>query len=45
MQQWLRVNRVVPRHGQVKFDAEIVSRDVKRRRGKGHRVDAGALVV
>lgn len=45
MQQRLRVNRVAPRRRQVKFDAEIVSRDAKRRRGKGRRVDALTLLV
>ena len=45
MQQRLHIDATVPRGGQVKFDAEIVSRDVKRRRGKGRRVDAGALLV
>ena len=45
MQQRLRVNRVAPRRGQVKFDAEIVSGNTERRRSKGRRVDALALVV
>ena len=46
MQQRLRVDRVAStRHGQVKFDAEIVSGDAERRRGKGRRVDAVTLVV
>ena len=45
MQQRLRVNRVAPRRGQVKFDAEIVSGNTERRRGEGCRVDALALVM
>lgn len=45
MQQRLHVDAAVPRGGQVKFDAEIVSRDVKRRRSKGRRVDALTLLV
>lgn len=45
VQQRLHVDAAVPRGGQVKFDAEIVSRDVKRRRGKGRRVDALALLA
>ena len=45
MQQRLHIDATVPRGGQVKFDAEIVSRDVKRRRSKGRRVDALALVM
>ena len=38
MQQRLRVNRVAPRRGQVKADAEIVSGDAESGRGKGRRV-------
>lgn len=45
MQQRLHVDAAVPRRRQVKFDAEIVSRDVKRRRSKGRRVDAPTLLV
>ena len=45
MQQRLHVNRVAPRRGQVKFAAEIVSGNTERRRGKGCRVDALALLV
>lgn len=45
MQQRLHIDATVPRGGSVKFDAEIVSRDVKRRRSKGRRVDALALLV
>lgn len=45
MQQRLHIDATVPRGGQVKFDAEIVSRDVKRRRSKGRRVDALTLLV
>lgn len=45
MQQQLYVNRLAPRRGQVKFDAEIVSRNAKRRRSKGRRMNAGALVM
>lgn len=45
MQQRLHVNRIAPRRVQVKFDAEIVSRDVKRRRSKGRRVDTLTLLV
>ena len=45
MQQRLRVDCVAPRRGQVKFDAEIVSRNTERRRGKGRRVDALALLM
>lgn len=45
MQQRLHIDATVPRGGQVKFDAEIVSRDVKRRCGKGRRVNALTLLV
>lgn len=45
MQQRLHVDATVPRGGQVKFDAEIVSRNAERRSGKGRRVDAFALLV
>ena len=45
MQQRLHIDATVPRGGQVKFDAEIVSRNAKRRRSKGRRVDAGTLLV
>ena len=45
MQQRLHVDAAVPRRGQVKFDAEIVSGDAERRRGKGCRVDALALLA
>ena len=45
MQQRLHIDAAIPRGGQVKFDAEIVSRDVKRRRSKGRRVDALTLLV
>lgn len=45
MQQWLRVNRVAPRRGQVKADAEIVSGDAESSSGKGRRVDALTLLV
>ena len=45
VQQRLYVDAAVPRRRQVKFDAEIVSRDAKRRRGEGRRVDALTLLV
>ena len=45
MQQRLHVDAAVPRRGQVKFDAEIVSGNTERRRGKGCRVDALALLA
>lgn len=45
MQQRLHVDAAVPRRGQVKFDAEIVSGNAERRRSKGRRVDALTLLV
>lgn len=45
MQQRLCVNRVTPRRGQVKLDAEIVSGDAESSGGKGRRVDALALLA
>ena len=45
MQQRLHVDAAVPRRGQVKFDAEIVSGNTERRRSKGRRVDALTLLV
>lgn len=45
MQQRLYVDGSIPRHGQVKFDAEIVSGDAERRRGKRRRMNADTLVV
>ena len=45
VQQWLNVDRTVPRCGQVEFDAEIVLGNAERRRGKRCRMDAGALVA
>lgn len=45
VQQRLRVNRVAPRRGQVKFDAEIVSGDAESGGSKGRRVDALTLLV
>lgn len=45
MQQRLRVNRVAPRRGQVKVNAEIVSGNAERCRSKGSRVDALTLLV
>lgn len=45
VQQRLYVDGSIPRRGQVEVNAEIVSRDVKRRRSKGCRVDALALLA
>ena len=45
MQQRLYVDGSIPRCGQVKFDAEIVSGNAERRRGKRRRMNAGALVM
>lgn len=45
MQQRLHVDSAVPWRGQVKFDAEIVSGDAERRRGKRRRMNADTLVV
>lgn len=45
MQQRLYVDGSIPRHGQVKVNAEIVSGNAERRRGEGRRVDALTLLV
>ena len=45
VQQRLYVDGSIPRHGQVKVNAEIVSGNAERRRGEGRRVDALALLV
>lgn len=45
MQQRLYVDGSVPRRGQVKGNAEIVFGNAERCRGKGCRVNAGALVM
>lgn len=45
MQQWFLIDRSVPRCGQVKFDAEIVSGDAESGGSKGRRMDALALLV
>lgn len=45
MQQRLHIDATVPRGGQVKFDAEIVSGDAESGGSKGRRVDALALLV
>ena len=45
MQQRLYVDGSIPRHGQVKVNAEIVSGNAERCRGKGRRVDALTLLV
>ena len=45
MQQRLYVDGSIPRRGQVKFDTEIVSGNTERRRSKGCRVDALALLA
>lgn len=45
MQQRLYVDGSIPRRGQVKVNAEIVSGNAERCRGKGRRVDALALLV
>ena len=45
MQQRLYVDGSIPRHGQVKVNAEIVSGNAERCRGKGRRVNTGALVI
>lgn len=45
MQQRLYVDGSIPRRGQVKFDAEIVSRDAESGGSKGRRVDALTLLV
>ena len=45
MQQRLHIDATVPRGGQVKVNAEIVSGNAERCRGKGRRVDALALLV
>lgn len=45
MQQRLYVDGSIPRHGQVKVNAEIVSGNAERCRGKRRRMDALALLV
>ena len=45
MQQRLHVDAAVPRCGQVKVNAEIVSGNAERCRSKGCRVNTGALVI
>ena len=45
MQQRLYVDGSIPRHGQVKVNAEIVSGNAERCRGKRRRVDAPTLLV
>lgn len=45
MQQRLYVDGSIPRHGQVKVNAEIVSGNAERRRGEGRRVNALALLM
>lgn len=45
MQQRLYVDAAVPRCGQVKVNAEIVSGNAEHCRGKRRRVNAGALVM
>lgn len=45
MQQRLHVNRLAPRRGQVKVNAEIVSGNAERCRSKGRRMDALTLLV
>lgn len=45
VQQRLYVDGSIPRHGQVKVNAEIVSGNAERRRGKRRRVNTGALVI
>ena len=45
MQQRLYVDGSIPRHGQVKVNAEIVSGNAERCRGKRRRVDALTLLV
>lgn len=45
VQQRLYVDGSIPRRGQVKVNAEIVSGNAERRRSKGRRVDALALVM
>ena len=45
VQQRLYVDGSIPRHGQVKVNAEIVSGNAERRRGEGRRVNALALLM
>ena len=45
MQQRLHVDGIAPRCGQVKVNAEIISGNPERCRGKRRRMDTGALVV
>lgn len=45
MQQRLCVDGSIPRRGQVKVNAEIVSGNAERCRGKRRRMNAGALVM
>lgn len=45
MQQRLCVDGSIQRHGQVKVNAEIVSGNAERCRGKRRRMNAGALVM
>lgn len=45
MQQRLYVDGSIPRHGQVKVNAEIVSGNAERCRGKRRRMNADTLVV
>ena len=45
MQQRLHIDAAVPRGGQIKFDAEIVSGDAESGGSKGRRVDALTLLV
>ena len=45
MQQRLYVDGSIPRRGQVEVNAEIVSGNAERCRGKGRRMNAGALVM
>lgn len=45
MQQRLYVDGSIPRHGQVKVNAEIVSGNAERRRGKRRRMNALTLLV
>ena len=45
MQQRLYVDGSIPRRGQVKVNAQAFACDAKRRRSKGRRMNAGALVM
>ena len=45
MQQRLYVDGSIPRRGQVKVNAEIVSGNAERYRGKRRRMNAGTLVM